>query len=105
MDISFQIQLKNIHCFDEADSIGPAEPYLWAVFFKIDGDSTFVDENFQLQGRAKVFGTLGDHGNLGTRDVSAGDDVANPSVIGQGGWRDFKSLFSGGNGIIYAVPV
>jgi hypothetical protein len=30
-------------------------------------------------------------------------DVANPSVIGLGGWRDFKFLFSGGNGIIYAV--
>jgi hypothetical protein len=30
-------------------------------------------------------------------------DVANPSVIGQGGWQNFKFLFSGGNGIIYAV--
>ena len=30
-------------------------------------------------------------------------DVANPAVIGLGGWQDFKFLFSGGNGIIYAV--
>jgi hypothetical protein len=30
--------------------------------------------------------------------------VANPSVIGLGGWQAFKHLFSGGNGIIYAVP-
>ena len=30
-------------------------------------------------------------------------DVANPSVIGLGGWQNFKFLFSGGNGIIYAV--
>ena len=30
-------------------------------------------------------------------------DVANPSVIGLGGWLDFKFLFHGGNGIIYAV--
>jgi hypothetical protein len=30
-------------------------------------------------------------------------DVNSPSVIGQGGWQDFKFLFSGGNGIIYAV--
>jgi hypothetical protein len=26
-----------------------------------------------------------------------------PSVIGVGGWQNFKFLFSGGNGIIYAV--
>jgi tetratricopeptide (TPR) repeat protein len=31
-------------------------------------------------------------------------DVSSPSVIGQGGWDQFKFLFSGGNGIIYAVP-
>ena len=30
-------------------------------------------------------------------------NVANPSVIGLGGWQDFKFLLSGGNGIIYAV--
>ncbi len=30
-------------------------------------------------------------------------DVANPSVIGLGGWQTFQFLFSGGNGIIYAV--
>jgi hypothetical protein len=30
-------------------------------------------------------------------------DVDTPGIIGQGGWEDFKFLFSGGNGIIYAV--
>ena len=30
-------------------------------------------------------------------------DVDTPGVIGQGGWEEFKFLFSGGNGIIYAV--
>ena len=39
------------------------------------------------------------------RDASqtGGGDVSNPSVIGQGGWKDFMFLFSDGNGIIYAV--
>ncbi|HUG64255.1 MAG TPA: alkaline phosphatase family protein [Gaiellaceae bacterium] len=31
-------------------------------------------------------------------------DVSSPAVIGLGGWQAFKFLFSGGNGIIYAVP-
>ena len=28
---------------------------------------------------------------------------AGPSIIGHGGWDAFKFLFSGGDGIIYAV--
>jgi phospholipase C len=36
-----------------------------------------------------------------TRDGTG--DVGNPSVIGLGGWHQFRFLFSGGNGIIYAV--
>jgi hypothetical protein len=38
-----------------------------------------------------------DHTQDGTGDVNT------PSVIGLGGWAGFKFLFSGGNGIIYAV--
>ena len=30
-------------------------------------------------------------------------DVANPAVIGLGGWQNILRLFSGGNGILYAV--
>lgn len=30
-------------------------------------------------------------------------DVANPSIIGQGSWNNFKFLFSGGSGVLYAV--
>jgi hypothetical protein len=38
-----------------------------------------------------------DHTRDGTGDVNT------PSVIGLGGWQQFKHLFSGGDGIIYAV--
>jgi len=34
---------------------------------------------------------------------SGGSDVSSPKVIGQGVWGQLKSVFSGGNGIIYAV--
>jgi hypothetical protein len=54
--------------------------------------------------------TLSFGGSLGGRLLFYRDntqngtgDVNTPSVIGLGGWADFKFLFSGGNGIIYAV--
>lgn len=34
---------------------------------------------------------------------TGGGDVSSPQIIGQGGWRQFEFLFSGGIGIIYAV--
>jgi Abnormal spindle-like microcephaly-assoc'd, ASPM-SPD-2-Hydin len=37
------------------------------------------------------------------RNQDGTGDVADPRVIGLGGWRDFLFLFSAGNGIIYAV--
>jgi hypothetical protein len=38
----------------------------------------------------------------GARQDGTGD-VANGSIIGRGGWDRFTSVFSGGNGVIYAV--
>jgi len=34
---------------------------------------------------------------------TGGGDVSSPKVIGQGGWQQFRFLFSGGNSVIYAV--
>ncbi|HKZ81675.1 MAG TPA: hypothetical protein VJ124_25630 [Pyrinomonadaceae bacterium] len=84
--VNIAIQLERIHCYDEGDSLGAAEPFLWGVFFKIDGTTAFVDEFFQLQGTVQTFNTLGDHGNLGTTSVDAGDDITIPAQFGYGDW-------------------
>ena len=63
-----KLKLTNIHCSDEGDSIGSAEPYLWTVFFKIDGDTVHVNNALTLQGTATVV-TLA---NPGIRDSKGG---------------------------------
>src|SRR5690349_9758199 len=33
------VRLSKLHCVDENDGTGNAEPYLWRVFFKLDGET------------------------------------------------------------------
>ena len=70
----------------------------------IDSSSTsfsnLVTTNFTLAFGGPMGGRL-----LFYRDFTQNGtgDVNTPKVIGQGGWQQFKFLFSGGDGIIYAV--
>ena len=62
LDVS--ISLDRIHCIDEGDGPENAEPYLWVLFFKIDGDTVIFGENESLQGMVTVNRRNGGHGNL-----------------------------------------
>src|SRR5262245_26388286 len=76
------INLDRVHCYDEGDGWGNAEPYLWTVFFKVDGDTVVLGDDLHLHGTATIVTTPGSHGNLGDTDVDAGDDVNVPDAIG-----------------------
>lgn len=78
-----QLVLDCIRCHDEGDGIGSAEPYLWTVFFKLDGDTVALGDDLFLHGSATVITTPGSHGNLGDDDVDEGDEIAIPSAIGE----------------------
>lgn len=79
--LNVQFKLDLIRCYDEGDGWGNAEPYLWTVFFKIDGSGVYVSPAAKLVGQSTVYFTPGSHGNLGTTDVDAGDTVAIPDAI------------------------
>jgi len=78
------VKLSSIHCRDEADGIGNAEPYLWTIFFKIDGETIkHTPGQFVLNGNAVFKFGPGSHENLGTHAVDPGDTVQIPPAIGE----------------------
>jgi hypothetical protein len=78
-----RLLFDRIRCHGEGDGIGSAEPYLWTVFFKLDGDTVTLGDDLFLHGSATVIPTPGSHGNLGDDDVGQGDEIAIPSAIGE----------------------
>lgn len=86
-DLNIEMKLETIRCRDEGDGPGNAEPYLWTVFFKADGETLVVNSDgpnpIFVQGPPVVVGTPGNHGNLGTNSVDEGDVVSIPAIIGE----------------------
>ena len=78
-----RIELDRIHCHDEGDGPGSAEPYLWTVFFKVDGETVAVNSALSLTGEGTIQVTPGSHGNLPNSDVDEGEDIAVPSSTGE----------------------
>ena len=86
-DLNIELKLDRIRCHDEGDGPGSAEPYLWVVYFKVDGETIVVNTDGPnppfLQGPPTIVPTPGNHGNLGVNDVDEGDEFAVPSIIGE----------------------
>ncbi len=80
--INVKLDFTNLHCTEEADGAGSAEPYMWTVFFKIDGDTVRVGPDLKLHGKATVVTTPGNHGDLLNNDVDAGENVPIPKALG-----------------------
>lgn len=78
------VKLSSIHCRDEADGPGNAEPYLWTIFFKIDGETIRQAPGLPvLTGDAVFHFGPGSHENLRTHAVDPGETVQIPAAIGE----------------------
>ncbi|MFD0362821.1 hypothetical protein ACFQZZ_15360 [Nocardia sp. GCM10030253] len=80
-----KIVIEKVHCLEEADDAGGAAPYLWALFFKVDGECyRFV--NGRLTGEPVIEPRNFRHGNLGKSEsgdtVFPFQDVAVPAEVG-----------------------
>jgi len=79
------MQLEEIEAIRDGES-GPAEPYLWTVFFSVDANRYTLDFSgfpsvVRLSGAIQPRFGLGSQGNIGD-EFSSGDIVQIPSPVG-----------------------
>src|SRR5262245_58397129 len=80
-----RVVFSDLYCHEEADGAGSAEPYLWTLYFTIDGASVTLDLNANkqlvLRGTSRNVASPGSLGNLGDTDVDPQDDVVLPPAV------------------------
>jgi len=74
--------LAKLTC-ESAGEAGGDEPYLWTVFFTIDGTTVSLRDDLRLRGSAALTTTPGSHGNLGAGGVGAGETIQIPDAVGR----------------------
>ncbi len=77
------IILDRLICVQKAYPLGTDEPYLWNIFFKLDGSTVSGMPGPNFQGTPVVVAAPGEHGNLGTSGVRTGDIVRVPPTVGR----------------------
>jgi hypothetical protein len=99
--LKVEIRLANFDSTFFVTNQGANLPYLWVIFFKIDGDTVSVGSDFQLQGQAQIYTRAGNHGDIGSdlgeiwpipdelgyfqttlKPISFGEIVAAPGYLG-----------------------
>ncbi len=64
---------------------GISKPYLWVIFFKVDGEGMRITKDFRLSGEATFKFSPGSHGNLKAGNVTEGQRIRIPKEVGSWG--------------------
>ena len=83
--INIKIKLTDLELIEETAKRGKSSPYLWGIFFKIDGYAITITPQFRLEGKGIFNFSKGSHGNLGVSTISSGQTIQVPADIGE--WK------------------
>lgn len=88
--LHLKLKLDTLAHHHHVEQWGKREPYLWTIFFKLDGSTVEVTPRFKLRGAGTFHFTEGSHGNLG---ITSWDDqeVSIPASIGE--WNTYLEPF------------
>lgn len=78
-----RMKLQQLRCHDKPDGWTTGEPYLWNIFFKIDGSCVTLNGQFKLEGRPVYHFSKGSQGNLSARNLESGGMVPIPEEVGE----------------------
>lgn len=80
---SLSVALNQVTCLRPPRRPRRKPPYLWTVFFRLDGQTLQLSPQFELQGGAKFHFTQGSHGNLGFLPEEGPQALAIEPYLGQ----------------------
>ena len=81
--INLDFHFRHLRCLQDSSNGRSGPPYLWTIFFKVDGQGVRVKKNFKLTGKAKFSFSEGSHGNLGHRKPVEGETIEIPNAVGR----------------------
>ena len=78
-----KIKLNTLTCHNKTEKWGRAVPYLWTIFFRIDGDCVIIGNDFKLIGKGVFHHGGGSHGNLNISSIQKGQTISIPTDVGE----------------------
>ena len=76
------LRLISLKRHKKGNGWGTDKPYLWPIYYKIDGEGITLTKEFLLEGAPIFQTTTGSHGNLGVKSMGKKDRIDVPEQIG-----------------------
>ena len=79
--IRLQIALHTLSLHRKSTRCGNAEPYMWNIFFRVDGETITINPDFTISGKAVFHFSKGSHRNL-RRSIHRDKTLPIPTNVG-----------------------